>query len=86
MARTVPERRSRLAVPRSALLERDRRLLVFLARGGHARWSYVQTGMESEKLIEITAGIAPGDTVLVGGHLTLAHGAPVRLRLPEDRP
>ena len=38
-------------------------------------------GLESEDAIEITRGLAPGDTVLVDGHLTLAHGAPVRVNL-----
>lgn len=71
----------RLCVPRSALLERDRRLLVFRVRDGRAEWSYVETGLESESTIEITSGLESGDTVLVGGHLTLAHGAPVRVLL-----
>lgn len=76
----------RLAVPRAAVLERGRRLLVFIARHGRAEWSYIETGVESEHAIEITAGVAAGDTVLVDGHLTLAHGAPVRVALitPHD--
>lgn len=71
----------RLAVPRPAVLERSRRLLVFVARAGRAEWSYVDTGLESDNEIEVTSGLAPGDTVLVDGHLTLAHGAPVRVTL-----
>ena len=70
-----------MAVPRPAVLERSRRLLVFVARGGRAEWSYVETGLESDGEIEITSGVAPGDTILVDGHLTLAHGAPVRVTL-----
>jgi len=72
---------SRLAVPRAAVLERSRRLLVFVARGGRAEWAYVETGLETDARVEITSGIAAGDTVLVDGHLTLAHGAPVRVAL-----
>jgi hypothetical protein len=41
----------------------------------------VETGLESDGEIEITSGVAPGDTILVDGHLTLAHGAPVRVTL-----
>jgi len=74
----------RLAVPRSAVLERDRRLLVFRATDGRAEWQYVETGLETRDLVEITSGIAPGDTVLTGGHLTIAHGAPVRVTLREE--
>jgi Cu(I)/Ag(I) efflux system membrane fusion protein len=73
----------RLAIPRAALLERDRRLLVFAAKNGRAEWQYVETGLETDESIEITSGIAPGDTILVEGHLTLAHAAPVRVSLKK---
>lgn len=71
----------RISVPREAVLERDQRLLVFLATNGRAEWRYVETGLESRGLVEITSGIAEGDTVLTSGHLTLAHGAPVQIRV-----
>lgn len=71
----------RLSVPRDAVLERDRRLLVFRGTGGRAEWAYVETGLETRDRVEITSGLAPGDTVLVEGHLTLAHGAPVKVSL-----
>lgn len=71
----------RLAVPRVAVLERDRRLLVFVARNGRAEWQYVETGLENDDWIEITRGVGDGDTVLVEGHLTLAHGAPIQITL-----
>jgi membrane fusion protein (multidrug efflux system) len=74
----------RLSVPRPALLERDRRLLVFKASGGRAEWQYVTTGLETRERIEIVDGLAPGDTVLVDGHLTLAHAAPVKVTLEKD--
>lgn len=73
----------RLAVPRSAVLERDRRLLVFRATDGRAEWRYVETGLSTRALVEITSGLAPGDTVLTGGHLTIAHGAPVKVTLED---
>jgi RND family efflux transporter MFP subunit len=76
----------RLAVPRAAVLERSRRLLVFVARRGRAEWAYVETGLETDAHVEITSGIASGDTVLVDGHLTLAHGAPVRVALGVATP
>ena len=77
---------ARLAVPRAAVLERSRRLLVFVARNGRADWAYVDTGLETDDHIEITSGIAAGDTVLVDGHLTLAHGAPIRVALEVATP
>jgi len=74
----------RISVPRDAVLERDRRLLVFRASGGRAEWQYVETGLESRDRIEIESGVAAGDTVLVDGHLTIAHGAPVRVSLRPE--
>jgi RND family efflux transporter MFP subunit len=70
----------RISVPREAVLERDQRLLVFRAAGGRAEWRYVETGLESRDRVEITSGVAEGDTVLTAGHLTIAHGAPVQVR------
>jgi len=74
----------RLSVPRDAVLERDRKLLVFRVADGRAEWQYVETGLVSRDRIEVLSGVAAGDTVLVDGHLTLAHGAPVKVRIRED--
>lgn len=76
----------RVAVPREALLERDRKLVVFRAQGGRAVWTYVTTGLETDTRVEIVSGVAPGDTVLVAGHLTLAHGAPIQVQLLAKGP
>jgi hypothetical protein len=48
-------------------------------------------GVETEILPDSVSGrtpVSPGDTVLIGGHLTLTHDAPIRVRLqePESHP
>jgi HlyD family secretion protein len=84
-AREFPDR---LMVPRSAILERDRRdmLFVFEADGqdGLAKWRYVTTGLMNDSLVEIvdnpeTDTVEPGEIVLIDGHYTLIHDARVRL-------
>jgi membrane fusion protein (multidrug efflux system) len=84
-ARRMPDR---VLVPRSAILERDRRTMLFVFEGdgerGRAKWRYVTTGLDNGTLVEIvenpeTDMVAPGEVVLVGGHQTLTHDAPVRL-------
>jgi len=82
----------RVLVPAGAVIERDGRTLVFRARAGRADWVYVpvgrSNGTETEILPDSVSGrtlVAPGDTVLVGGHLTLTHDAPIRVRLQEGR-
>ena len=80
----------RILVPRSAILERDRREMLFVLADadeegeGVAEWRYVTTGFESEEWVEIvpdeeTDVVEPGEVVLVDGHHYLAHDRPVRL-------
>jgi RND family efflux transporter MFP subunit len=87
-ARRFPDR---ILVPREAVVERDRRQLVFLFEGegttGTAMWQYVSTGLDNGTYVEIienpddpaTRLLEPGEIVLVEGHTTLTHAAPVRL-------
>jgi membrane fusion protein (multidrug efflux system) len=84
---------ARVLVPAGAVIERDGRTLVFRARAGRADWVYVpvgrSNGVETEILPDSVSGrpnVGPGDTVLVGGHLTLTHDAPIRVRLQEGKP
>jgi len=75
----------RVVVPSAAVIEREGRPLVFVVKEGRAQWTYVQpgrsNGLETEILPDSSTGVIPvadGDTVLVEGHLTLTHDAPVR--------
>jgi membrane fusion protein (multidrug efflux system) len=78
----------RVLVPRSALLERDGRAMLFVFEGegdrGLAKWRYVTPGRQNDSLVEIlpsedTDSVRPGERVLTAGHLTLIHDARVRL-------
>jgi RND family efflux transporter MFP subunit len=78
----------RVLVPRSAILERDRRTMLFVYegddRGGRAKWRYVTTGLANDSMVEIvpseeTDSVRPGEVVLTDGHYTLIHDAHVRL-------
>jgi membrane fusion protein, multidrug efflux system len=84
-ARRFPDR---VLVPRSAILERDRRTMLFVYDGddreGRAKWRYVTTGLSNERHVEIledaeTDAVQPGEVVLTGGHYTLVHDARVRV-------
>lgn len=76
--------RGRLLVPTPAVIERDGRTLVFVVKSGRAQWTYVVPGQGNGDLTEVLPDsnaavdpVAVGDTVLVGGHLTLTHDAAV---------
>jgi len=80
----------RILVPREAVVERDRREVVFMASrlddegNAHAEWRYVTTGFRNDTHVEIlphedTSLLEPGEIVLVEGHHYLAHDTRVRL-------
>ena len=73
----------RILVPKTAILERDRRNMLFVFEDGRAKWRYVTTGLENETHIELVEGdedwVAPGEIVLTDGHHYLTHDAAVRL-------
>jgi HlyD family secretion protein len=77
---------NRRLVPTRAIIQRDNRPLVFVVRDGRAQWVYINpgrsNGLETEVLPDSGTGIIPvnvGDDVIVEGHLTLTHDAPVRV-------
>ncbi len=82
----------RRIVPARAIIERDGRPLVFVVREGRAQWTYVTpgrtNGRETEILADSVSGVIPvnaGDQVIVEGHLTLTHDAPVRVVAARER-
>jgi membrane fusion protein (multidrug efflux system) len=85
-AEALPDR---VLVPRSALLQRDRRDMLFVyeegPQGGLAKWRYVNPGRSNGDFVEILPEgpeadmVQPGEIVLVDGHHYLAHDTAVRL-------
>ncbi len=85
-AEALPDR---VLVLREAVLQRDRRDMLFVAeegpRGSLAKWRYVNPGRANETHVEILAVgpedgmVEPGEIVLVDGHHYLAHDTAIRL-------
>lgn len=82
----------RRLVPTRAIIERDGRPLVFVVKDGRAQWTYVlpgrSNGQQTEILPDTVSGIIPvnpGDRVIIEGHLTLTHDAPVRAVAARER-
>ena len=77
-----------LVVPRTAVVQRQNQEVVFKLSRGKAHWTYVQTHFENEDSYSVTAlpgkggSLAPGDTIITGGNLTLAHESQVTLSVP----
>lgn len=75
----------RLLVPQEAILVRGGRKLVFAVEGDIAKWRYIEVGLENEHFAEVLPGkepgwgISAGDTVIVDGHVTLAHDTKISI-------
>ena len=68
-----------LSVPKSAVVLRSGRQVVFTYNAGKAFWNYVTTGRENFDSYEITTGLDDGATVIVSGCENLAHETPVKI-------
>lgn len=70
---------NQLVIPKSALVLRTNRKVVFTLKNNTAQWVYVTTDLENSSEYTVTDGLAVGDSVIYEGNLNLAHESPVVL-------
>ena len=75
--RVQREQGKQLLIPKSALVLRNNRKVVFTAKGNMAQWVYVETGMENSESYVVTDGLQEGDSVIYDGNVNLAHETPI---------
>ena len=68
-----------LVVPKSAVVLRSGKQVVFTLTEDKAYWNYVHTGLENADSYTIIDGLKEGDTVITSGNINLAHEAPVKV-------
>lgn len=68
-----------LVIPKSAVVLRSGKQVVFTLKDGKAQWNYIQTGLENAESYSVVDGLNEGDTVIVTGNVNLAHEAPVKI-------
>ena len=66
-----------LVVPKTAVVLRSERQVVFTLENGRAYWNYVKTGLENLTEYTIVDGLEEGKQVIVTGNVNLAHESPV---------
>ena len=66
-----------LIVPKSALVLRTGKKVVFTLKDGIAVWNYVTTSLENASGYVVIDGLQPGDVVIYDGNINLAHESPV---------
>ncbi|HEY2349350.1 MAG TPA: efflux RND transporter periplasmic adaptor subunit [Puia sp.] len=71
---------SAIMIPTNALIPDDKNSQVVLVKDGKANFSNVKTGIRFSNNVEITAGVNPGDTVVVTGVLFARPKAPLQVR------
>ncbi|HEX5005166.1 MAG TPA: efflux RND transporter periplasmic adaptor subunit [Gemmatimonadales bacterium] len=85
--RVVTAERRGLTVPKAAVDLRGVRPTVAQVTGGRVTRTEVTLGLEDmiAERVEVTAGLAAGDTLLVGGARGMAAGTPVRMQAAAER-
>ncbi|MCK4412509.1 MAG: efflux RND transporter periplasmic adaptor subunit [Candidatus Eisenbacteria sp.] len=68
-----------LLVPKIAVFSDGGEQIAYVVSGARAVRCLVETGFQGEGRIEILAGLAPGDSVVVQGQRSLEDGQPIRI-------
>jgi RND family efflux transporter MFP subunit len=71
---------TQLVVPKSAVVLRTNKKVVFKLSNSRAAWVYVQTAQENSDSYVITEGLNPGDSIIYEGNINLADQSPVRVK------
>ena len=70
-----------LVIPKSSVVLRSGKQVVFTLKDNKAKWNYVQTVLEnSENYTIVEDEVHEGDVVIVTGNVNLAHEAPVIIK------
>jgi RND family efflux transporter MFP subunit len=72
-----------LAVPKSAVVLRTNKKVVFKSNNNRAAWVYVQTAQENSDSYVITEGLNAGDSIIYEGNINLADQSPIIIKNNE---
>jgi len=81
----IPQNADRhsILVPTNCIIPSDINKQLILVKNGDAQFTNVTTGVRLQSNVEITSGVAPGDTVIVTGVLFAKDKKPVKVRKVE---
>lgn len=72
-----------LVIPSEAIIPQMNGEKVFICINGKVKSQIIQTGIRTEREVEVTEGLKPGDTLITTGLLQLREDAGVKIRLPK---
>lgn len=70
---------NKMFIPKEAVLKRQNHDIVFTYEDGHAKWNYVETGLQNSAYITIRSGLKKGQMVIVSNNANLADDVEVSL-------
>jgi membrane fusion protein (multidrug efflux system) len=68
-----------ISLPKSAIVDRQDRKVIFTHKDGKSQWNYVTTSYEKRDSIVIIEGVKIGDIIIIEGNVNLAHDTEVEL-------
>jgi len=77
----VPDK---LVVPKSAVVMRSDRQVLFVYANGRSQWRYVKTGLENSREYTIEEQLEDGEVVIISGNFNLAHDVEVEIATDEE--
>ncbi|MEI7500993.1 MAG: efflux RND transporter periplasmic adaptor subunit [Bacteroidota bacterium] len=72
-----------LVIPSEAIIPVLNGEKIYVCRNGKAQSQIIETGIRTEREVQVTSGINPGDTVITTGILQLREDIGVKVRLPK---
>jgi RND family efflux transporter MFP subunit len=70
---------NQISIPKTAVVLRNSKQVVFTYENGIAKWNYIKTIMENSEYLCVSEGLKEGDSVIISGNLNLAHDAKVEI-------
>lgn len=74
------EKQNSLVVPKSSVVNRDGKSVVFTVKNKYAYWNYVNIGKENSSNYMIADGLQEGDSVITDGNKYLTHLSKVQIK------
>ena len=75
-----------IAVPKDAIVDRGGRHVVFVVKGGRAKMVPVTLGISDDRSTVVTAGLSPGDRLILKGQTILEDGSAIFVEGQEAGP
>jgi RND family efflux transporter MFP subunit len=69
----------KLVVPKSAIVMRSDRQVLFVYADGRSQWRYIKTGLENSREYTVEESLEDGEYVIISGNFNLAHDVEVEI-------